>query len=308
MNPRQLSGISLQGLNDRWYCGSVGFFGLSDGDPLVTTLRDVFAANIVRVPEQRIKPLSVVAGYGKKSAFRGSLAELLVGRPHIGVSPAASSMASLSGKRSKKIRIDFGLQILSSVLEGFHIPATGIENAFEGATEVSFSFNNVVRQSIDKGELGSALQGHRLDLAHPSAAIFFGDDRWDLLIIDSTITSSDFSIAVDRSSSNEFKINLGLIQQIVDKANVGVSVSVVADRVLSFKGPEHLTFGFTCVRLFLKDDGKISLLAEVPQQHQLATTETAGGASRLIHVSPSRVLLNPQPAMITWDEWPNSNE
>ena len=282
----------------------MGFFGLCEGDPVVSTLRDVFGANIVRVPERRIQPLSVVAGRGDKSAFRGKLAELLVGKSPIALTPTPSPMTSVTGKRSREVNVDFGLDILSSVLKGFNIPSTGVELAFEGATEVSFAFGGVTRQFIDKGELGSALQGKRLDRTQPAAALFFGDDPWELLIIDSAITSDNFTIAVEQTRSTNFKINIGLIQQIVDKADVGVAVSVAADRVLTFKGPEALTFAFTCVPLHLDGQGLISTIGEDERERQLAAARATSQSGRLAHVVPASVLLNRTPSMIEWDAWP----
>src|SRR5436189_4508932 len=59
--------------------GFLGFLGLCSGDPVVDTLRDVFDANILRIPEERFQPLTVLAAHGETVSFRGALAPLIAG-------------------------------------------------------------------------------------------------------------------------------------------------------------------------------------------------------------------------------------
>jgi hypothetical protein len=274
----------------------MSFLGLCSGDPVVDTLREVFGANIVRVPEERIKPLVVLGSHGKRTSFRGrTIGLLLKGTPSVDIPVSESTMSAVSGKRSNSVDIKFGLSVLSSVLEGFNLPATGIEEKFQGATEVSFSFSDVARQFIDKGELGLALKGCALDRLQPAAAIFFGEDPWDCLLIDSTIASSDFNIEVHKASSNDFKLDVGAIQAIVDKAGVGVKVSATSKSSVTFKGPKRLSFAFSCVRLFVNEGGRIQLLEEDSLKRQL---QAAGGATMVEQIVPPRVLITQEPAMI----------
>jgi hypothetical protein len=250
-----------------------------------------------------VKPLSVLAAHGDRTAFRGqAIGPLLVGAPKISVDVAESTMGSVSGKKTRSVSVDFGLSILSSVLKGFNLPETGIENKFEGATEVSFSFGDVVRQFVDKGELGLGLKGHHLDPGQPASAIFFGNDPWECLLIDSTIASSDFTINVTKTSSNDFKIDVGAIQAIVDKANVGVKVTNASDLAITFEGAKRLSFAFSCVRLFLAADGRIQVIEEDTVKKQL---KGAGGSTLVEVAEPKNVLITPAPAMVEIEALPN---
>ncbi|HET9983364.1 MAG TPA: hypothetical protein VFQ38_07245 [Longimicrobiales bacterium] len=103
---------------------------LCSNDPLVKTLQDVFGANIVRVPEERIRPVVVLASDGKKTSFRGELAPLLVGGAPIDVPVAESQMASVSGKRSKSVDLGLGLKILGGFLQALGVPSAGIGAQF----------------------------------------------------------------------------------------------------------------------------------------------------------------------------------
>jgi hypothetical protein len=278
----------------------VGVFGLCNGDPLVKTLRDVFGANIVRVPEERIRPVSALAVHDGKCVFRGDLSALLEGAvpPELSPLPAhTSTMAELSGKRSRSVDLDLGLKILEGFLGAFGIPSAGVTTSFKGAKEVSFSFGNVQRLWIDNNLLGRALTGHKVSAQNPAAAIYFGDDPWKLVAVDSVIASSNFTISVDRSSSKDFQLDVPAIEKVVGEAKVGVKVSSTASTQLTFKGREHLTFAFTAVRLYLDADRRI---ASIPPESNLFMLDTVPPEAELLP-SPDRVLLTKDPAMIEWD-------
>ena len=78
--------------------GPVSILGLCKDDPLVKALREVFGANIIRVPEQRYQPLTVVAAMNDKASFRGALARLIEGEVEMRFDPAlfaTSRMANI---------------------------------------------------------------------------------------------------------------------------------------------------------------------------------------------------------------------
>lgn len=238
----------------------MAFLGLCKDDPLVGTLSEVFGANIVRVPEERIRPLSVVSVCDGRSSFRGELAYLVKDLSPPDLDPShlnTSRMTDLSGKRSRKVSADLGLQILDGFLRGFGVPSAGIQQKLTGASQVSFSFKNVQRMHADVGWLGHTLSGHAIDKSNAAAAICFGEDGCEFLVIDSVITSSDFSISVDRTEGGDFHLDIPAIQQIVTQAQAGVRVSSASSRELTFQGDKQLAFAFSCVRLCLDDDGKI---------------------------------------------------
>src|SRR5205085_4284329 len=195
----------------------MAFLGLCP-DPLTTTLREVFGANIMRVPEERIQPLSVIASQDARSKFRGALAPFVSGQPQLVFNPADlinSQMADVSGRRSRKVSLELGLQILEGFLQGFGIPSAGVSAKLKGALEVSFSFKNVGRCYVDNNWLGRILAGRVIDKENPAAEIFFREDAYSFLVIDSVITSSDFSISVERTESQGFNFDIPAIQTLV---------------------------------------------------------------------------------------------
>jgi hypothetical protein len=272
-------------------------------DPLLQTLRDVFGANIVRVPEERIQPLSVIASKEGRAKFRGALAPLISGEPEMAFDPAhfiTSQMADVSGKRSRKVNLELGLQILEGFLQGFGIPAAGVSSKFRGASEVSFSFKNVKRCYIDNNWLGRILAGRFIDKNNPAAEIFFRDDGYSFLVIDSVITSSDFSISVDRASARNFSLDVPAIQTLLSQAKAGVEVTTSSGYDLIFQGAKELSFAFSCVQLYLNKQGKItSMPPEFDVVLERSLLSSASGHELLY--SPDRVLLGEKPGLLAWD-------
>ena len=165
----------------------MGWLKLCDDDPLVKTMSQVFRANIIRVPEARLQPLSVLAARDGRLAYRGKLADLVAGEVVAElVTPAfeTGTMADVSGKRSRKISVELGLDILKGFLSGFGVPAAaGLAEQFSGASEVSFSFSQVRRVYIDPARLGRLLAGRTLDRSNAVVSAFLQEDPWECLTL-----------------------------------------------------------------------------------------------------------------------------
>ncbi len=274
-------------------------------DPLVTTLREVFGANIVRVPEERIQPLSVIASRESRTTFRGALLPLIKGEPSLAVGPndfVTSRMAAVSGRRSRKVKLDLGLKILEGFLQGFGIFSAEISQRFEGASRVSYSFNNVNRTYVDNNWLGRILTGRVIDKQNPAAAIFFGQDEYAFLIIDSVITSSDFTISVDRTRNQQFSLDVPVIQALVASANVGVQVSTTSGYDVTFQGDRSLSFAFSCVQLYMTAEGRIASMPPIHEELLLGHSMLPTMPTHTLLYSPDRVLLNEEPSLLTWED------
>jgi hypothetical protein len=277
----------------------MSFLRVCDNDPLISTLRDVFDCQPIRVPDERVVPMTVLASNGSQSRFRGGLAAHLAGSPTLDVPILKSDMANLTLRRSNGVKVDLGLKILDGFLSGFGLPSAGITAKFQGASEVSFAFQDVRRQYIDIGMLGRVLARHKLDLKSPAAAIF-GADGFEFLVIDSIIQSRDFVITVEKSAKTDFAVDIALIQEIVQKANVGMSVASSTKLDVSFNGPKFLTFAFACVRLFLDANGAITAMPPADKVPALRGYLDSS-PNLVVHYTPDRVLLNPTPGLLSFD-------
>jgi hypothetical protein len=237
--------------------------GLCKNDPIVDTLRGVFGANIVRVPDSRVKPLVALAVKDDKTTYWGELGDLLAGGepPELAALPAAPSrMADIAGKRSSQVSAEIGLNILDGFLRGFGIPSAGIKAKFSSAKKVSFTFGDVQRRAVSPAAVGNILDGKAVDPDGPATELYFGDDPYALVVVDSVITSSDFTISVDESKEGSAGIDVPAIQAAVADVKAEVAVSSSSSTAITFKGEEHLTFAFTALRFYLDADGRIKIV------------------------------------------------
>jgi hypothetical protein len=268
---------------------------LCKNDPLISTIRDLFDAIPLRVPEERIQPMCVVASNRRKSFFLGRLEHIL--QTGVKSDVLTSQMPDLSGEHTRKVKLHLGLQVLDGFLRGFGVPAMGIESAFDGATEVSFSFRDVRRKYVEITRLGKSLAKQKINLQNPVASIFNEGKKFDLLVIDSIITSSDFTIRVDKKKNENFRIDLPLVQSLIAQADTMVQVSSATGFDLTFQGSRHLTFAFSCVRFFLDLAGTIFLIEPGTYVPSLGMFSTD-----LVSYTPDRILLSSRPGLLSWDE------
>lgn len=278
----------------------MSLFRLTCRDPLVTTLRETFGANLVRVPELRVQPLCVVATRRRRAAFQGDLSPLLSGKL---VLPegfrAQSPMADPQKTRTRNISAKVGLDILEKFLSGFGIAAPGINAHFTNTHEVAFSFQNVVRDWIDINLLGRALRGLAVDLKNPAGRIYIKKDRWRLLVIDSIIKSNGFSITATKANAGVAAINVSAVQQLVGNANASISTTSTSASHITFTGNDHLTFAFSVIEIRLDPSGAIT---EAPPGTGFTLLSADDELENYVPtVGPTFVELAQKPALIEWD-------
>jgi hypothetical protein len=279
----------------------VGFLGLCEKDELVDSLRDVFNANILRMPEERVHPLCVIARKREKVRYWGKLADLVKNGSAVELKPgdfSVSSMPDLSGKKSREVHTGLGLKILGGFLQGFGLPSGAIKSQFKKVSKVSFSFRDVERRYINPAQIGALIRGSSIDESNRSNSIFL-KEGYELLVIDMVITSKDFSIFVEEKEDNKFSLDVEAIEDIVGKTHTAVEVSTFTGLDLQFKGPRPLTFAFSCVLFKLNLTGDISSITPGVSK---PLTFSYPAKSPLKTSSGKNVLLSPQPALLSWDQ------
>ena len=212
-------------------------------------LRKLFDATPMRVPEASVQPMLVIAEKGGKTDKRGDLRHLLSDKSALQIELKEDVVSDVNLERTRSMDWDFGLSLLNGFFQGFNLPSAAISAELSNAREISLSFKNVRRRRIDKNELGSALQNRKLDLTHPAAKIFLGNDAQNMLLVSDVIISNGFAINVVKTRDNGGKIEIPAIQEIIDEAKLGVKVKANSKDTIEFEGPDFLTFAFTCVKL-----------------------------------------------------------
>ncbi|WP_129633382.1 hypothetical protein [Candidatus Oscillochloris fontis] len=265
-------------------------------DPIVAMIYDRFSANMVRVPDSRIRPLSIIAARHGRNAWRGSLLPLLSNPRAFGIRPETSQLTDVSGKRSRRVTLDLGMHILRGFLKGFGLPSADLTSNVGRATYLSFAFPNVRRVAYDLGALGWALAGQQIDRGNPAAAIFFGDQRHELLLIDSVLISNQISVIFTNERGQQSDLDVSALAKIFAGAEAHSKGEGEAEIIL--KSEKELTFAFTCVRLFLDHTGAMTAM---PPDHLLRTLGIPDEPPPQVRYSPDRVLLHAQPGLVMFD-------
>jgi hypothetical protein len=263
-----------------------------------SALRDLFNATPMRVPEASIQPMLVVAEQGGKTDKRGELRHLLSLDAPLPIEIKESPVSDVSLERTRSMDWDFGFKLLDGFFQGFNLPSAAIGAKLNNAKEVSLSFKNVKRRNIDKNQLGSALIGKTLNLAHPAAQIFLGENAHNMLLVTDVIISNGFAINVVKSHDENANIEVPAIQQIVNEARMNVQVKGGTNNSISFEGADFLTFAFTCVKLDINPNtGALAVGMTV------VTRESKSGKKVKTKV-PAPVELDDdffEPGMLEWD-------
>ena len=279
---------------------------LCKSDSVVKLLRGVFGSNILRVPEERYEPLTVLAAKSKSASFRGRLEPLVQGDPPFAVSAdliVESRVVDLCGSQTRTVKADLGLKILDGFLRGFGLPGLSLDAHLKVFRKISFHFQDVYRKWVDINTVGGMLAGRRIKRQNPAAAVFFGKDPYVFLVIDSVIVSRSFGLTVEGGTSGALALDVPAIAQAAAAVNPKVQVSSTSSLEVSFQGQTRLAFAFSCVRFALDQRGGIGALlpttGNLPVRYRsLVTKGLRGGDRSGVVYAPDRVLLASEPEML----------
>jgi hypothetical protein len=267
---------------------------LCGGDPLLDTLRDLYDATPLRVPEDRVQPARAIATNGRRTRIVGPLEDLLVAESEsIELPELESHVASLSGKRSRSVDLNVTLGILAGFLPAMGLSLPHVEAVLAGSSSVRFSFPEITRRYVDVTRLGKWLTGRQLDPGNLAAKIFT-EQRYELLVIDSVLVSTGFTLETGGDGTTSASLDLGGLEALGAEAETGVKVATTG-RDLVFSGPSALTFAFSCVRVFIADHGILASL----EPHQGPRTLGFGGT---IVETPNHVLLSDEAELFDWSD------
>lgn len=275
---------------------------LCGDEPLVKELRDVFRANVLRIPEARVAPLGVLVS--RMSLLPSSRLYRLLGQINslIGEPPPPladgdiriSPMASLTNRRSRVLDNTTGIEILTGLLNGLS------EN--EGAPEIvthlretnsfRFVFPSMERRYIEIGRIGELLAGRRLsstNLLFPTLT----DPRTSIQLIDSAITSTGFAIEAGDDDTATFRFNVDGLKRALGAAKI--TLDATDAKKLTFRSNRRVTFAFTCVTMTVDAMGAIrGIKPSTTKVHSPAYAADAG----VEHGMREHVLLTKAPELL----------
>jgi len=257
----------------------MGFLKLCNNDDLLKTLRDTFKANPIRIPEERIQPLIVFDRSGINTKYIGRVENLLADSSPLVLPVEEGRVADLSGSKTKSIDAKIGIQIMDGFLKGLGSSSAGLSAAFKDVQKVSFSFKYVNRKYIDVGLLCKILSDKTFDTHNPVNRKFVSGAS-ECTIVDSVITSNNFSIIVDESSNDDFSFNIPEIQNLISSKENSVNVEQTSKLEISFTGEQQLAFAFSCFVLEIDEEGNVSYQGE-PDRMELTKASIAESSKEI---------------------------
>lgn len=230
-------------------------------DPVFSYIHKILKANVLSVPDGRIVPLGVIEkppfGTPKfRTTINAILNKLTLMELDFGYL-ATTPMANIAGEQTQSTNLSAGLQMLKGFLKGFGVNLPNLPVHFKDVTKVAFSFENVERTWADNGLLAIEFKDLVIDknaLTQP----FFDFPASKLLLIDSVVKSSDFSIHATETTRDAFSFDLASIQQEMGAKEAQLSVKAQGSHTLTFQSQISLPFAFTCIHLRLDEQGRIS--------------------------------------------------
>lgn len=217
-------------------------------------LRKTFHATPLTPPESTIQPLFVLSLHDGKIGRLGYLKELFNKEDQKGLSPKPkpTTVADTALERTQKVDFDLGVNIMGALLSGFQLDASPVKAALNGAREISFSFTNIHRYSIDLLSLGNALADKSANLKNRALQVFLDKNHSaKMLLVTDVLASNALAVNVESTHSQDFKIQLSPVENFIANAKLGVKAQQHQEKTIEFEGPENLTFAFTCVELHI---------------------------------------------------------
>jgi hypothetical protein len=225
-------------------------------DPFTRRVRDLYRANVLRVPRAGVEPLLALAVAGRHVEPRGALAGLLAGGEAPLPEPVTHPVADLSGMRSTSVDLNLGVSLTAGFLAALGLPIPGAEisgTLLAGATSIQFEVRDVSERSVDLGAVGKALAGRTVD-DNPATRIFLTDAAVRLMLISRVLASRHFAVHTAGNIGQSAKVSVDAISDLIGNAQATVSWKRESADTLSFQGEAPVTFAFAAVPCAVQSD------------------------------------------------------
>ncbi len=226
---------------------------------ITDTIRDLFGANPLRIPEARLLPLSVLLIQNGRSQFMGQFRHLVQGRFEVDIPLHETALPAVTNVRSASIDLGLGIEILGNFLKGFGLNPASASNILRSTNSVGFSFSSVTRRYLEPLHFGRILSQQQIVANSTNMFLDPGrrHRRRKLALVTDVIRSSDFTLHVQNAKGVDMALDADTVLDQLGPTDVKLDVQTVDAHAIRFQHPEPLTFAFSCVELEIGDDGAI---------------------------------------------------
>lgn len=208
-------------------------------DKLLTYLNDS-GYSVVRLPRVGINPLLVVGGEKKNLEIFGPLSEIVLNGGAIPQVTADKQAANITGKKTDKFEIGFGIKFLDKLLSAFGIVGANLDAAYHQAHTVEFEMQNVKVDSVFPTTVGNYLSEAKPNITHPLIESF--DEENEAYVIFETLKSNSFGVTAYDDRGTTVDIDVANINNLLG-ASSKVNASGDRTRKVSYQGDKFLSFG-----------------------------------------------------------------
>jgi hypothetical protein len=218
--------------------------------------------NVVREPNAALEPLSLLGRQNKAISQLGPLNLLITNPP--GPLPAITAnvpAADINGQTSSKISIGIGLNVLGNLLGAMGGRDLGANLNFTDASQIEFSYSDVLNDSVAPLEVGNYLRSAKVDTGNLLLRQYVLGNG-DLFLVTTIAKSDKFTARFETSRGEDAEVNLPVLQGIAG-GSVKIGSNGASNSTVSFQGNQALTFAFQCFQVGVLD-GVLSLTSVQP--------------------------------------------
>lgn len=246
-----------------------------------TTYLKRLGYNVVRIPQEEIKPLDLVGRQNKETVWLGGIEELIkapTGLPAVEENLQASDV---NGQESSKLKLGIGANVLGAVI-GAMGGNLGVNTSYTNARTISFVFRDVLTDRCAPLKIGDFLREAEVDSVNPVLQEYVLGNG-ELFVITQTLKADGMTVKYERRGGAAAKVEVPALGDLVG-LDVGVEQDSKSAGMVSYKGSKKLVFGFRCfavgvldgdLRLTTSAAGAVPLAAGEATEEQKLAEESA---------------------------------
>jgi len=213
--------------------------------------------NVVKHPRKGIRLLELL-GRQDKSVIRLGRIDQLIASSRSALPEIIENEpgAAINGQSSSTLTLGIGVNILGTIISAMG-GNLGVDVSYTNAKKITFHYTDVVTDRARPLDIGDFLRDGEVDAGNLILREYVLGNG-ELFLITETTKANKFTVNYEIKRGVGAKVDVPVIQQLVG-ANVSVQSDKESASTVVFEGPDHLTFGFKCLKVEV-GDGDLRLM------------------------------------------------
>ncbi|BAT54416.1 hypothetical protein NOS3756_33850 [Nostoc sp. NIES-3756] len=224
--------------------------------------------NAIKLPREGITPLTILSRDPKTSisSIYGNVTDIIADPvPTLPKVFENLQAGTISGIRTNKLELKFGISILNDLLSALGGKSAGIESVFGKASTIEFEYENVQYDTVMPASVTKFLRGANPSIEQDFIPQF--NEQGEAYIIIDVLKSNSFGIRLYQDSERGIDINIDALKNVIGLSSK-ISVEKKVDTKISFNGSQALGFGFKACPIWVETVGGVSRFKLNPNTNQ----------------------------------------